>query len=159
MVGSFSKIWIFTRIPMKFSIPLATRSKKWDCDLWLGGILGWIPTEGIDYLSIMSVVSGQAEIFELTWSERSYRFSCVWVSVAAPWKHFPEILNNKSMWRTEIENIAGLLLASVFRKIIVNFLWKNDVTLFIRNLANYISHILCAKRDLEKWKHRLLCVF
>jgi len=51
---------------MKFSKPVAARSKKWDCGLWLGGIMGLIPAEDLEtcLLWVMWVVKQRS----LSWS-------------------------------------------------------------------------------------------
>jgi hypothetical protein len=46
VVGSFSTLDIVLEdFPVKFPIPMAARSKKWDWGLWLDGIVGWIPVK------------------------------------------------------------------------------------------------------------------
>jgi hypothetical protein len=121
----------------------------WDC--------GLDSSRGHRYLSIVSVVSGQAEIFELVWSivQRGPKDCHVfeWVRLTLkkfPWNSEQHIHVTHCNWKY-YRAVAGGCIS----KIIVRVLWKKDVTLFILNLAKYIPHIICAKREWKKWKHRL----
>ena len=50
------------------SIPVAARSKAWVCGRSLAGILGSNPPRGYGFLSLLSVVCCQVEVFASGWS-------------------------------------------------------------------------------------------
>jgi len=43
-------------------IPVAARSKAWNCGRWLAGIAGSNPARGMDILSLVGIVCCQIEV-------------------------------------------------------------------------------------------------
>jgi len=144
---------------MKLFIPVASRSKKWDCDLWLSGIVGWISSEVIDIclLWVLWVVKQRYFKWADQWfrwilnglissSEGSYRLS------EYSWSLKKFSLDSKQQIHVTYRDWKHMAAVGVCisKIIIINILWVNDVKLFVWNLAKYISQIpLCYERVKE----------